>query len=428
MNRVDVLLITALPEEFAAARDAGLTARPGASGIAGWQEQDSDGLAPYLLGDYPTEHGRRLSVALARPTRMGGRRTGPIATTLTDLLKPTCLAMCGVCAGNPDDTAPGDIVVAEMAYEYDEGKKTGTRFEGDHEQYPQDARWLRAAQDFEPDDLPSHGAATAEEAAVWFLERLHRDQDPRTHPARKRYFPRGTWQPRLQTLESDGLIQRREGGWSLTEAGTTLIQRTLDDDVDGPERLPFAVLTGPMASGSAVIKDPAIWKRLKSMGVRKIAALEMEAATIATVAHERQVPHWLVAKGVMDRADPDKDDRYKEFAARASAEVLYHLLARLVPTTGAGGVGKPSVQVLERRTTGAFLGRVKREIIHRLQYDWQDLADVFGVPSFATARFRPGDEPRELWDWLASRDRLAELPDALDEIGRSDLAALLRSP
>jgi len=69
--------------------------------------------------------------------------------------------------------------------------------------------------------------------------------------------------------------------------------------------------------------------QLKDMGVRKILALEMEAATIATVAHEREVPQWLVAKGVMDHANFDKDDRIKEFAARASAEVLFALLGHI---------------------------------------------------------------------------------------------------
>jgi WD40 repeat protein len=53
----------------------------------------------------------------------------------------------------------------------------------------------------------------------------------------------------------------------------------------------------------------------------------MEAAAIANIAHRLEVAHWVVAKGVMDYANPRKDDRYKRFAARASAEVLFKLLA-----------------------------------------------------------------------------------------------------
>jgi nucleoside phosphorylase len=332
--------------------------------------------------------------------------------------------MCGVCAGNPDDTAPGDVIIAAPAYSYDEGKLTGDTFEGDHQQFPQDTRWLRAAQDFDPSGLPSYGRATEEEATLWYLERLLKGQDARTHPARRRYFPRGTWQPRLQKLQSDGVIGWQNGGWALTGTGHALIERTLADDVDGPERLPFAVLTGPMASGSTVVMDPGIWKRLKQTGVRTVAALEMEAATVATVAHDRQVPHWLVAKGVMDNANLDKDDRFKGFAARASAEVLYALLGRLLPT--AAGRGGPAGPAPSKVTTGRIPGDVKLQVVHRLHVDWQDLADLVGVPGFERARFRPGDEPRAVWEWLEIRGRLPELAGALDEMDRADLADLLR--
>jgi nucleoside phosphorylase len=420
VTAVDILIITALPEELDAARDAGRAAAPGGPGVMTWQERDAYGHTPYEVGDYVTADGRRLSIALARPTRMGGRETGPLATTLTDLLAPTCLAMSGVCAGNPDDTAPGDVVVAEVAYEYDEGKLTGTTFQGDHRQYPLNTRWLRAAQDLIPDGLPSYAAAGDAEARVWFLERLYLGQDPRTHPARPRYFPRGTWQPRLQRFETDGLIRRHEVGWALTDPGKALIRGILDDDVDGPDRLPFAVHTGPIASGSAVMKDRTVWHRLKTMGVRTVMGLEMEAATVATVAHDRNVPHWLVAKGVMDSADLNKDDRYKRFAARASAEVLYRLLERLMPPA-------PRPPDATSAPTRKVPGPVKLDVTRRLSYDWQDLADYLGVPAFATRRFRHGDEPRDLWEWIEARGRLAELPQALDVIGRGDLAALVRA-
>ncbi|MFI7543496.1 hypothetical protein [Actinoplanes sp. NPDC049599] len=408
-GEVDALIITALKEEYEAARAV--------PGTAEWREHGVGGPAPYATGRYRTGTGQTISVALARPSGMGARATGPLTTTLTDRLKPTCLAMCGVCAGNPGDTAPGDVIVAAPAYEWDEGKHHGTAFHADHQQFPQDTRWVRAVEDFTPADLPSHGVATEEEATVWYLERLHRGQDPRTHPARPRYFPGSTWRTRLDRLASDGLITWRDGSLELTHRGRDRIRRALYIDVDGPDRLPFAVFAGPMASGSAVMADPEIWDRLE-ITQRRILALEMEAATVATVAHERQVPHWLVAKGVMDHANLDKDDRFKAFAARASAEVLFALLATLLPAATAAPDPVPPAEGVP--------GAVKLETVRRLTYDWQDLADVVGVPSYETRRFRPGDEPRELWAWLQNRRRLADLPGALDEIGRADLAALLR--
>jgi len=404
--RVDVLVVTALKEEYDAAEAVlgQVTSRHGTGGPE-----------PYATAAYPAPGGT-LTVALTRPTQMGGRGTAPIATTLVNRLRPVCLAMCGVCAGNPRDTAPGDVVVASPAYEWDEGKWTGEEFRGDHRPFPLDVRWERAAQDFDPAGLPSHGAATDQDAAVWFLERLHRDQDPRKHPARGRYFTRATWSTGLDRLRASGLITWRENRWTLTGDGRAHIERILYHDVYGPERLPFGVLTGPMASGSAVMQDERVWDRL-GVAQRRILAVEMEAATVATVAHQRQVPHWLVAKGVMDHAGLDKDDRFKGFAARASAEVLFTLLGDLMAPAGAAPT----------RPVAGVPAAVRREVLRGLTYDWPDLADVVGVPSSDMRRFRPGDEAREVWDWLAGRGRIGDLPAALDEIGRPELARLLRS-
>jgi nucleoside phosphorylase len=242
-RRRTVLVICALISEFDAAREAA-TGHPG---VTRWSPRDEDSDAPYLSGEYVTPDGGRIDVALARPTRMGGRSVAPLATALADRLSPLCIAMSGVCAGNPAQTVLGDVVIADRVYEYDEGKIYASAFVGDHQQYPLDNRWLRAAQDFGRD-----------------------------------------------------------------------------------RRLPYAVRVGPMASGSAVVEDREVWTRLTAMGIRTITALDMEAATIATVAHNHRIPHWLIVKGVMDHAEAGRDDGHKASAERNSAEVLWALLARLV--------------------------------------------------------------------------------------------------
>ncbi|MFJ3021770.1 TIR domain-containing protein [Streptomyces tendae] len=48
----------------------------------------------------------------------------------------------------------------------------------------------------------------------------------------------------------------------------------------------------------------------------------MESAVVAQVAHRLGLSDWVVAKGVMDHADPRKDDRYKRFAPRSSADAM----------------------------------------------------------------------------------------------------------
>lgn len=352
-DRVDVLVIAALPFELAAAQAAGRAGAESRSGVAEWVERGQGTSAPYRWGEYRT--GRRMwSVALARPTTMGGRSTAPTVAKLVERLSPSVLAMCGVCAGNPAITGLGDVVVAEMAYEWDEGRYTPDGFEPAHQQLQLDPAWLRTAQEFDPSRLGSFGKASDEEALLWLLERLHRGQDPREHPARVSYFPPGTWRTRLDAFEDEGWIMRTEDqAVALTDAGVQLIKRRLYDS-DDLTHLPFRVVTGPMASGNSVVADASIWPLLKTTGVRKIAAVDMEAATVATVAFGASVPHWLVVKGVMDHASIGRDDRYAGFAARASAEVLFALLERLpVTSTGPGDRTPPRDAAQGPEATGS---------------------------------------------------------------------------
>lgn len=77
------------------------------------------------------------------------------------------------------------------------------------------------------------------------------------------------------------------------------------------------------------------------------------------------------------------------------------------------------------RARAAFPGAEQLEVIRRLGGSWTDLAVLVGVPAHESARFPRGDEPRHLWQWLAERDLVADLPTALAMIGREDLAVLL---
>ena len=180
MDRVDVLVIAALPEEFEAARAAGLASTPAGPGVLRWEERDLDGVPPFSWGEYRVDGKTRFTVALARTTQMGGRATGPFGASLADRLRPATLAMCG----NPADTALGDVVVGEPVYEWDEGKQSASGFEGDHRQFRLEPRWLRAAQDFDPRSLPSYGDASEDEALLWFLEQLESDGHAEDHRRR----------------------------------------------------------------------------------------------------------------------------------------------------------------------------------------------------------------------------------------------------
>ncbi len=331
----DVLLIAAIKEEYDAAKRVLNASDLDGDGVREWREHEATANLPYERGVFYHRGVALFSVAIARPVRMGGIETGPFAGRLADRLRPRALVMCGVCAGNPKDVALGDIVVSELAYQYDEGKRDAGGFVPDHRQSRVSDSWRRAAESLQPEACPSFGRPSLRDARYWLLERLHADDNPQTHPARPRYFGVGEWGTMIDTLVSEGIIELDGNSLKLTTAGTAEVQHSLLRDVDPPEHLPFAIKVGPIASGNVVVKDGVTWDNLNTMGVRSVIGLDMEAAALGTAARASAVPDWIVIKGVMDYADPKKDDRYKPFAARAAAEVLRAFLtAKFVDAPG----------------------------------------------------------------------------------------------
>ena len=73
-------------------------------------------------------------------------------------------------------------------------------------------------------------------------------------------------------------------------------------------------------------------------------------------------------------------------------------------------------------------GKTKLAFCRRLSHQWKELADYFDVEISEQDRFRQGDEPREVWQWLERRKRLSELPDALRYIDREDLVVQVLEP
>lgn len=318
----DVLLVTALKEEFDAALLSFTYGSADVSGVEQWTDFKPPAAAECKRGAFQLNGTTLFNIVVARPARMGGIHTSLMAAVLGYHLKPGCLVMCGVCAGNPKVVALGDVVVSELTYQHDEGRSDPSAFEGDHRQIPISKAWKAAAEAVDATKLPSYATASASEARFWLLQRLHAGEDPRRHPARLRYLAKGEWRSVINALVDDGVIERERLGFRLTAAGMDEVEYLMAIDVDPPERMPIGIKVGPIASGNAVVKDGVTWESLGRMGVRTVAALEMEGAALALVAHGLEIPQWIVMKGVMDHADPRKDDRFKPFAARAAAEAL----------------------------------------------------------------------------------------------------------
>ncbi|GIF75196.1 hypothetical protein Asi02nite_47140 [Asanoa siamensis] len=168
------------------------------------------------------------------------------------------------------------------------------------------------------------------------------------------------------------------------------------------------VHVGTVLSGEKVIASREVLDELRA-GWPRAVGVEMESLGTALAAY-RAGGGFLMVKGVSDLADAGKDDRWRGHAADAAARFTLALLRRLA--AAAGDLEVP--------------GSVRLLVCQRLVGDWQRLAIYFDIPAYERAAFARGPGPDGVWDWLVARQRLRELPDALDFIGRADLTAELR--
>ncbi len=72
-----------------------------------------------------------------------------------------------------------------------------------------------------------------------------------------------------------------------------------------------------------------------------------------------------------------------------------------------------------------FTGKAKIYYCMHLGDSWQYLADYFEIPPDDQSRFPQGEEAPAIWTWLENRQQLAELPEALEFLGRSNIVTAL---
>ncbi|MEM9456563.1 MAG: SEFIR domain-containing protein [Myxococcota bacterium] len=326
---VDVLVVTALKEEL----DALLAVEGGVR--EPWILEDGE--PPRYEAVLDGDHGL-LRVAALRLTGMGGAITAATIAPLLDAMAPRSLVMCGVCAGHPQDTDRGDVVIADRVFQHDEGKVREDGFQGDLWVSEMADPWLREAQELRgaAEGLCGYAPASEEQGRWWLLEQLRDGRNPLRSVAVRRYLPDERRAAVLEMLRDERVVQLRGDTLELTEQGCKVVDehRLLHDTL--AVQAPYHVHVGPMGSGNAVVADGEVWARLTRGGMRKILAIDMEAAAIGRLARTRSLP-FAVVKGVMDHGDAKKSDRFKAFAAQAAAEVLVRLLRRVVATPSVKG-------------------------------------------------------------------------------------------
>lgn len=341
----DVVVLTAIRLEL----DAALAVEAGAVPGTSWEVVDGPSGLPVAFRPFEGAGERPLRIAVAVSPDMGATAAVNTLLPLVEALRPRCIAMCGVCAGRRGKTQLGDVVAADRVYYHDTGKRRPDRVEQDLTTYKLRDDWKAALETFDPiarfRDQPWFQRRPI--ATEWRERRALlalRDGGDAPWDAVDPTLAADGWKAIVASLRKQGLLAAT--GRELTEAGrraaADLLFESMGELPDlspAASSLPFRLHVAPLASGTQVIEDEAIWGFV-SQAMRKTLALEMEGAAIAELAH-RQRQYALdavVMKGVMDFADHGRDDHFKEFAARASAECLIAFLREQVRPQGQAGI------------------------------------------------------------------------------------------
>lgn len=337
-RQVDVVIVTAIPLEYEAVLKVDAGAVPGSV----WREAKQPNGVAMAYRSFVVPEGRPLQVAVAVAPDMATPALLSTLIPLIEKLEPRCIAMCGVCAGRSGKVQLGDVIAAERLFYHDTGKEA--REPGGALVVQQDLRtfnlrpdWKSALERMEAGDKR---AAEHFRGQEW-LETRPLPSEQRENRALLA-LDRGASTPWTEVDDTlkDGewrdlvaALRKREWlapqGSELTEAGRKAAANLRFEYPGTPDLsphgtlLPFQLHVAPIATGSKVIEDEQIWKQLAA-SERKTLGLDMEAAALGAVAHylhDKQLDA-IVMKGVMDFANHGRDDHFKDFAARASAECL----------------------------------------------------------------------------------------------------------
>ncbi|WNG17964.1 NACHT domain-containing protein [Cystobacter fuscus] len=331
---VDVVVLTAITLEYQAV----LRVDTGACQGSRWVEEQGPNGLPVAFREFKTREGQRpLRVAVAQAGDMGAGAATNALLPLVERYGPRCVAMCGVCAGRPGKTNLGDVIAAERLFFHDTGKRLPDQVQQDPKTYNLRDDWKIAldsfdfATRFQEQEWWRQRPIPYEWQENWVLAKLNAGvTDLVSDSEFERFCPR--WEQVIESLWMSGAVQ--DGELLLTEEGRKKIGRVLVKHRNGlPDLspsgslLPFKVHVAPMGSGSQVVEDARVWSYV-SEHMRKALGLEMEAAALGALAHAQRDHRLdaLVMKGVMDFANHGRDDQFKEYAARASAECLLAFL------------------------------------------------------------------------------------------------------
>ena len=190
--------------------------------------------------------------------------TSLAAANVINALHPRYIAMTGICAGIKGKAALGDVLLVDPSWDWQSGKRASSK--------DSDSKFAIA-----PHQLPVTSIVRAH------MEQLRADKDA---------------------------LQEIVKGW----------------DEATPGRL--SIVIGPVASGSAVLADSQAVTEVRKQH-RELSGIEMKPmVSTRLLIFFVTTAYGFALKSVCDFADADKDDRFQDYAAYTSAQVLRLLFER----------------------------------------------------------------------------------------------------
>lgn len=381
----------------------------------GWVKKDGPKGWTVFDGVFATENGTPLHIRASWADRMGRESVQAVTSLLIHEQPARCVAMSGICAGRRSKLVLGDVIFANQMWAYDAGKlvveEGKEHFQGDLVQYRPKSVWVQRMQqvsvDLDAQWLKDRPEPSLEYQEEWVLIRILAGEDPTKHVDFSVECP--DWEATLKRLwERDWL----DNSVQLTNQGrvqATKLSQLYPNVLPKPPS--FGIHVAPMGTGAMVVEDEGVFPRLaKSM--RKVLGIEMEASALAALGEVHDIP-VVVAKGASDYGDTFKDERYRDFSARAAAECLISFL-------------KNSVDLLPGETSISTDTHSKcnpepissPDLINLFAESYPDVRDARALWQRAGGRASEVESisrPRDLWQrlWQHSQNGALVTPEAL---------------
>lgn len=422
MINIDVLLICALKDEY----DQVLKVSDGLQD-SGWDEHPLD--SGWIVADasFTTTSGGVLRIRATHASHMGREQVQAVASKLIHEQAARCIAMSGICAGRRGKVSLGDVIFAERLWSYDAGKitteKGEQKFQGDPIQYNPEKVWVQRMQHvaIPPPSTPwlsLRPALPLEHQENWVMLRVLAGEIPNQHPDFNSACP--NWSDVLPRLWKRKWL---ENPLTLTVTGRQYVEELALLHLGNLPALPdFGIHVAPMATGAAVSEDEGVFPRLAD-SMRKVLGVEMEASALGALGEVHEIP-VVVAKGVSDYGDSFKDDRYREFAARAAAECLMTFLrdaADLLPQQK-----PPTALASAKPSSSSAINNIPSDLIDVLAEEYPDVQYARALWQRAGGKASDVENitrPRDLWQrlWLRSTQGASARPEKLLQAALDDL-------